>query len=94
MLHRHLFAPVGSRKRSSTQIDGQQPSRALRVWWRNPHMLFVYAMKTAMHYHYASITGTLARADDDVSVLPDAVRSFSRSLEKVRPTLARANRCE
>jgi radical SAM superfamily enzyme YgiQ (UPF0313 family) len=66
----------------------QQLLRALRVLWRNPHMLFVYAMKTAMHYHYASIIRTLARTSDDVSVLPDAVRSFSRSLEKAEVQIA------
>jgi hypothetical protein len=60
---------------------GQQLLRALRVLWCNPHMLFVYAMKTALHYHYASITRTLAHVDDDVGVLPDAVRYFYRSLD-------------
>jgi hypothetical protein len=53
--------------------------RALRILWRNPHMLFVYAMKTAMHYHYDAMTRTLARSEDDGQALPDAVRSFSRS---------------
>ena len=45
-----------------------------------PHILFVYAIKTAMHYHYASITQALACSGDDA--LPDAVRSFSRSIRR------------
>ena len=60
----------------------KQLLRALRALWLNPHMLFVYAMKTAMHYHYAAMTEALVRVEDDGETLPDAVRSFSRSLHR------------
>jgi len=57
----------------------KQLRKALRALWRNPHMLFVYAMKTAMHYHYAAMIGDLAESKTLGQALPDAVRSFSRS---------------
>jgi Domain of unknown function (DUF4070) len=57
----------------------QQLRKALRALWRNPHMLFVYAMKAAMHYHYAVMIGDLAESKTSGRALPDAVRSFSRS---------------
>ncbi len=31
----------------------------LRIRWREPHILFVYALKVATHYHYAAITRAL-----------------------------------
>jgi radical SAM superfamily enzyme YgiQ (UPF0313 family) len=65
----------------------KQLLRAVRARGLNPHILFVYALKTAMHYHYTAITQSLARGDDDRRNLPDAVRSFSRSM---RPNPARA----
>jgi hypothetical protein len=61
--------------------------RALRALWRNPHLLFVYALKTAMHYHYAAMTRALGKVGDDAETVPDAMRSFSRS---TRPVPARA----
>jgi radical SAM superfamily enzyme YgiQ (UPF0313 family) len=60
-------------------IYKKQLRKALRALWRNPHMLFVYAMKTAMHYHYAAMIGGLAESKTSGQALPDAVRSFSRS---------------
>jgi radical SAM superfamily enzyme YgiQ (UPF0313 family) len=57
----------------------RQLMRALRALWRNPHMLFVYAMKTAMHYHYAMMTRELSCAGATDGAIPEAVRSFSRS---------------
>ena len=54
-----------------------QLSRAWRARRFEPQLLSTYAVKTAMHYHYASITGALASAGD--GPLPEAVRSFSRS---------------
>lgn len=65
----------------------RQLLRALRALWRTPHMLFVYAMKTAMHYHYAAMLRALGQSKEAGTVLPDAVRSFSRSR---RPAPARA----
>ena len=60
----------------------KQLAHALRALWRNPHMLFVYAMKTALHHHYAELTKTLAPVAHGGEALPDAVRSFSRSLRR------------
>jgi radical SAM superfamily enzyme YgiQ (UPF0313 family) len=60
----------------------KQLAHAVRALWRNPHMLFVYAMKTALHYHYAELTRALAPVEDSGEALPDAVRSFSRSLRR------------
>ena len=59
-------------------------SQLLRAWRARrfePQLLSTYAVKTAMHYHYASITGALASAGD--GPLPEAVRSFSRSPGRV-----------
>jgi len=56
----------------------QQLLRVLRIRWREPHILFVYALKVATHYHYAAITRALAQVGDGSGVLPDAGRSFSR----------------
>ena len=49
----------------------------LKSYMREPQLLFTYAVKTAMHYHYASICGSLASAGD--GPIPQAVRSFSRA---------------
>jgi hypothetical protein len=43
-------------------------------------MLFVYAMKTALHFHYAAMTRDLGRATIDDGAIPEAVRSFSRAM--------------
>jgi hypothetical protein len=43
-------------------------------------MLFVYAMKTALHFHYAAMTRDLGRAMIDDGAIPEAVRSFSRAM--------------
>jgi radical SAM superfamily enzyme YgiQ (UPF0313 family) len=56
--------------------------RVLRARWREPHILFVYALKTATHYHYAAIAQALAEADP-VGDMPDAGRSFSRVKRRV-----------
>ena len=34
--------------------------RVLRARWREPHILFVYSLKVAFHYHYTAITQTLS----------------------------------
>ena len=62
----------------------QQLLRVLRIRWRQPHILFVYALKVATHYHYAAITRALAQIEDGSGVLPDAGRSFSRVKLRVR----------
>jgi radical SAM superfamily enzyme YgiQ (UPF0313 family) len=56
----------------------QQLSRATRGRWREPHILFVYAIKVAMHYHYTALTQAMAQTDAVTGAMPDAGRSFSR----------------
>ena len=56
----------------------QQLYRMLRARWREPHILFIYALKVATHYHYAAITRALMQVADSGDVLPNAGRSFSR----------------
>lgn len=53
----------------------RQLYRVLRARWQEPHILFIYALKIAMHYHYAALTRALARTD---AGSPNAGRSFSR----------------
>ena len=56
-----------------------QLKRIVRARVAEPHILFIYAIKIAMHYHYASIVAALGRADDKMRGLPDGLRSFSRA---------------
>jgi radical SAM superfamily enzyme YgiQ (UPF0313 family) len=56
----------------------QQLLRVLRARWREPHILFIYALKVATHYHYAAITRALVQVEGKREVLPNAGRSFSR----------------
>ena len=37
----------------------QQLLRMLRARWREPHILFIYALKVTTHYHYAAIAAAL-----------------------------------
>jgi len=60
----------------------KQLAHALRALWSNPHMWFVYAMKTAFHYHYAQLTRDLMPAEDGGEAVPTAVRSFSRAMRQ------------
>jgi radical SAM superfamily enzyme YgiQ (UPF0313 family) len=55
----------------------QQILRVLRARWREPHILFVYSLKVATHYHYAAIARALAEAEQGGD-MPNAGRSFSR----------------
>ena len=50
----------------------------LRARWREPHILFIYALKVATHYHYAAIARALMQVPGSSEVLPNAGRSFSR----------------
>jgi hypothetical protein len=47
----------------------------MRARWREPHILFIYAIKVAMHFHYAAIACALLNSQHDGG---DAGRSFSR----------------
>lgn len=61
----------------------QQLSRVVSTRWREPHILFVYALKVATHYHYDAIVRALAEVEDASGVMPDAGRSFSRVKRRV-----------
>jgi hypothetical protein len=50
----------------------------VRLRWREPHILFIYTIKVAMHYHYAALAHALAQVDEKTGAMPDAGRSFSR----------------
>ncbi|MGC2341170.1 MAG: DUF4070 domain-containing protein [Methyloceanibacter sp.] len=56
----------------------RQLARIVRARGFEPHILFVYAIRVAMHYHYAAIASALAKVDAESGVMPDAARSFSR----------------
>jgi radical SAM superfamily enzyme YgiQ (UPF0313 family) len=58
-----------------------QLARAFRARRWEPQLLFTYAVKTAMHYHYSSITAALVASGS--GPLPAAVRSFSRIKKRV-----------
>ena len=53
----------------------RQLTRVLFARSREPHILFIYALKIAMHYHYAALTRALAEVETGS---PNAGRSFSR----------------
>jgi len=63
----------------------QQLFRILRARGLEPHILFVYAIKVALHYHYAAITQALAQVGEERGAVPDAVRSFSRLTQPKKP---------
>jgi len=60
----------------------QQLRRVIRARWREPHILFIYAIKVASHYHYAELTRAMG-AHDGSGEMPDAGRSFSRAKRRV-----------
>jgi radical SAM superfamily enzyme YgiQ (UPF0313 family) len=61
----------------------RQLSRVFKLRWREPHILFIYALKVATHYHYDAIVRDLTQADYASGVMPDAGRSFSRVKRRV-----------
>jgi len=63
-----------------------QLSTAFRTRPWEPQLLFTYAVKTAMHYHYTSITDALGSTGS--GPLPAAVRSFSRAKTGAAVSLA------
>ena len=79
------FAAVASRLLSAVKDDSlrarykKQLARAARQRWREPHILFVYALKVAMHHHYAALAHAMAQVDATSGAMPDAGRSFSRA---------------
>jgi radical SAM superfamily enzyme YgiQ (UPF0313 family) len=61
------------RARYRRQIAG-----IVRQRWHEPHILFTYALKVAMHYHYTKLTNALGQVDRSTGAMSDAGRSFSR----------------
>jgi radical SAM superfamily enzyme YgiQ (UPF0313 family) len=49
-----------------------QLRRVLRQRYTEPHILFIYSIKIAMHYHYDSLVGKSG------GTMPEGLRSFSR----------------
>ena len=49
-----------------------QLRRVLRQRFAEPHILFIYSIKIAMHYHYDSLVGGSGGS------VPEGLRSFSR----------------
>jgi radical SAM superfamily enzyme YgiQ (UPF0313 family) len=87
------FAVVASRLTSRLHDEGlqsrykQQLWRVLRARWREPHILFIYALKVASHYHYAELARAMV-AHDGSGAMPDAGRSFSRAKRRVEAQAA------
>jgi radical SAM superfamily enzyme YgiQ (UPF0313 family) len=62
---------------------------AFKTRMYEPQLLFTYAIKTAMHYHYAAITKSLVASKG--GPVPESVRSFSRKRNRAtEPSRARA----
>jgi len=78
------FGVVASRLLSMVKDDTlrtryrRQLARILRTRWREPHILFIYALKVATHYHYAEIVRSVSAVDPETGAMSDAGRSFSR----------------
>lgn len=75
----------GLRARYKTQL-----SRVFRERWREPHILFIYTIKVAMHYHYSALAHALAQVDEKTGAMPDAGRSFSRARRQEEAVAATA----
>jgi radical SAM superfamily enzyme YgiQ (UPF0313 family) len=61
----------------------QQLWRVVRNRALEPHILFIYAIKVAMHYHFSALAHALAQRDETSGAMPNAGRSFSRVKPKV-----------
>ena len=61
----------------------QQLWRVVRNRALEPHILFIYAIKVAMHYHFSALAHALAQRDEISGAMPNAGRSFSRVKPKV-----------
>jgi radical SAM superfamily enzyme YgiQ (UPF0313 family) len=56
----------------------QQLARVVKERWREPHILFIYGVKVATHYHYAKLVQSIADVDPETGAMSNAGRSFSR----------------
>lgn len=78
-----MFAVLAGRlvhrveNRSLARRYRSQLFRAFRARMFEPQLLFTYAVKAAMHYHYAAIAKSLSDSAD--GPVPESVRSFSRA---------------
>jgi radical SAM superfamily enzyme YgiQ (UPF0313 family) len=61
----------------------QQLLAILRARWREPHILFIYALKVSFHYHFAAVARALDKVRETSSAMPSAGRSFSRVKRRV-----------
>lgn len=57
----------------------KQLARIVKERWREPHILFIYALKVATHYHYAEVARAVADVDPVTGAMSDAGKPFSRS---------------
>jgi hypothetical protein len=69
----------------------QQLFRVIGARGLEPHILFIYALKVATHYHYAAIARALAQVNDGNGSMPDAGRSFSRGRKQPKEAQALAS---
>jgi len=56
----------------------KQLAQVVKKRWREPHILFIYALKVATHYHYAQLVRSIADVDPETGAMSNAGRSFSR----------------
>ena len=66
----------------------QQILRILRARWREPHILFIYALKVTFHYHFAAIARALWTVGETGGAMPTAGRSFSRVKRRLEAQVA------
>ncbi|MGI8724635.1 MAG: radical SAM protein [Methyloceanibacter sp.] len=78
------FAVVASRVLRQVEDDQLKARYKLQLWRvlkeraGEPHILFVYVLKVAMHYHYDALVRDMAKVDAVTGAMPMAGRSFSR----------------
>jgi radical SAM superfamily enzyme YgiQ (UPF0313 family) len=82
------FAVIAFRLTSRLSDDGLRSRYRRQLWrvsrarWREPHILFTYAIKVASHYHYAQLARAMS-VHDGSGAMPDAGRSFSRAKRRL-----------
>jgi radical SAM superfamily enzyme YgiQ (UPF0313 family) len=64
-------------------IYRQQLVRVLRARWREPHILFIYALKMAFHYHFAAVTRALQKVCETNGAMSTAGQPFARVNRKL-----------
>jgi hypothetical protein len=65
----------------------QQLLRVLRARWREPHILFIYALKVTFHYHFGAVARALCNVGEN-GAMPTAGRSFSRVKRRLQAQAA------